>query len=235
MRLRKYVFPRLASQRIKRDDDCHCQSIFSKFVAGFYRLNPGNLSGKMIARSHNPYVSRVFSSETLFIPHTNQCLFLHRFFQPLPFRQSRFPAKNSRLPSKPIPDESRANRQTNGKSPCYTLAEGSGPKPDARHRKSAERRPGRPASTQGGGIRHVFLRAAIGNGMRERFAVPGISDRHERAIALEQMGRRGHIHRATGRSDRLRLAPYRGRGTGAGTWFQWVKTYSCLAGAVLGC
>ncbi|WP_302936885.1 hypothetical protein [uncultured Senegalimassilia sp.] len=34
----------------------------------------------MIARSHNPYVSRVFSSETLFIPHPNQCLFLHRFF-----------------------------------------------------------------------------------------------------------------------------------------------------------
>ena len=23
-------------------------------------------------------------------------------------------------------------------------------------------------------------------------------------------------------------------GTGAGTWFQWVKTYSCLAGAILG-
>ena len=23
-------------------------------------------------------------------------------------------------------------------------------------------------------------------------------------------------------------------GTGAGTWFQWVKTYSCFAGAILG-
>ena len=61
MRLRKYVFPRLASERIKLDGDCHCQSIFEKFVASFYRLNPVNLCRKMIGRSHNPYVSaRIF-------------------------------------------------------------------------------------------------------------------------------------------------------------------------------
>ena len=47
--------------------------------------------------------------------------------------------------------------------------------------------------------------------MRERVAVPGIPDRHERAVALEQMGRRRHIHRTADRADRLRLAPYRGR------------------------
>ena len=46
MRLRKYVFPRLASERIKLDGYCHCQSVFSKFVADFYRSNPGNLNGK---------------------------------------------------------------------------------------------------------------------------------------------------------------------------------------------
>lgn len=61
MRLRKYVFPRLASERIKLDGDCHCQSIFDKFVASFYRLNPVNLCRKMIGQSHNPYVSaRIF-------------------------------------------------------------------------------------------------------------------------------------------------------------------------------
>ena len=61
MRLRKYVFPRLASERIKLDGDCHCQSIFEKFVASFYRLNPVNLWRKMIGRSHNPWVSaRIF-------------------------------------------------------------------------------------------------------------------------------------------------------------------------------
>ena len=156
---------------------------------------------------------RVFSSETLFIPHNVRRPFRRKKFQPLPFRQSRFPAKNSRLPPKPIPDESRANRQTDGKSPCYTLAEGSG---SSRRNAVASLPDGTKAARRHTRrrIRHVFLRAAIGNGMCERIAVPGISDRHERVVALEQMGGRGHIHRAAGCSDRLRLAPYRGRGPG---------------------
>ena len=48
--------------------------------------------------------------------------------------------------------------------------------------------------------------------MRERVAVPGISDRHERAVALEQVGWRGRLHCPTARFDHLRLAPHCGRG-----------------------